>query len=114
MEKSKRPTNDGKERIGEYVVLGKVEVEDPQQRKQVMDSIRQAIHKGGTQKMCFDPRHILRVVDGEGTTEFTICFQCSNYTATGARSSGGMKAISEDPKGLLNSILEGAKIEIVP
>jgi hypothetical protein len=114
LEKSKRPHDDGKERIGEYVVLGKIEIKNPDQRKEIMDSIDQAIREGGQQKSCFDPRHLLRVVDDEGTTDYTICFQCSNYTATGAHSSDGMKAISDQPKGLLNSILEGAKIEIVP
>src|SRR5689334_19527440 len=67
MEDVGEPTNDvksknaGKERIGPWVVLGKIEIKDPKQRKEIMDSIREAIRNPDPQAKCFWPRHLIRV-----------------------------------------------------
>lgn len=115
MEESERPKNDGKERIGEYVVLGKIEMKDPQQRKEIMDSIREAIRDPGDhQYKCFWPRHLVRVVERAGESEIAICFQCRGYAASGEFATEGIEAISDRPKELLNKILAEAKIEVLP
>lgn len=120
MEDVGEPTNEvkaknaGKERIGAWVVLGKVEIKDPQQRKHIMDSIREAIRKPDPQAKCFWPRHLIRVEELAGSSEITICFQCHGYEASGQFATEGIKPISDRPKVLLNKIFAEAKIEMVP
>jgi hypothetical protein len=111
---SEKPKNDGKARIGDYVVLGKIEIKNPQQRKEIMDSIREAIRKPAEQAKCFWPRHLIRVEEREGASEIVICFECSGYSASGHLATEGILPISDQPKALLNSILKDAKIEMVP
>jgi hypothetical protein len=113
-EETEKPKNDGKERIGGYVVLGKIEIKNPQQRKEIMDSIREAIRKPAEQAKCFWPRHLIRLEERKGASEIVICFSCSGYTASGHLATEGIQPISDHPKALLNSILKDAKIEMVP
>jgi hypothetical protein len=114
IEEPEKPKNDGKERIGDYIVLGKIEIKDPQQRKEIMDSIREAIRKPVDEAKCFWPRHLIRVEEREGASELVICFECSRYMASGHLATEGIRPISDQPKVLLNSILKDAKIEMVP
>ena len=106
--------NAGKERIGAWVVLGKIEIKDPKQRKEIMDSIHEAIRNPDPQAKCFWPRHLIRVEEAAGPSEITICFSCNGYEASGQLATEHTEAISDRPKDLLNKILADAKIEMVP
>lgn len=114
MEESEKPKDDNRERIAGWPVIGKIEISDPQQRKEIMDSIREAIRKPDEQKKCFWPRHFIRVVEGAGTTEIGICFECRGYAASGAHPSDGIEPISNRPEELLNKILKEGNIEVLP
>jgi len=108
------PKKDGKERLLNYLVLGKIEIKDPAKRKSIMAAFKQAIREPAEPTKCFDPRHGLKVVDEKGTTEIVICFHCFQYISTGAHPSDGYEIISAKPQELLNSILKEAGIEVLP
>ena len=65
-------------------MLGKVKIEEAAKRKEIMAAIHKAIPNNSEGPACFWPRHGLKIVDSKGTTEMVICFQCVQYTATGA------------------------------
>ena len=106
--------DDKRERFGDFLVLGKVKIEESTKRKEIMESIHKAIPNGAEGPACFWPRHGLKIVDSKGTTELIICFQCVQYKATGAHAIDGYGTISAAPKPLLNKILSDAGVEIVP
>src|SRR5436190_6227527 len=109
-----KPKNDGKERFGKFLVIGKTEIKDSARREAVMAAVNRAIGEPAEPKNCFWPRHGLKIVDSKGTTELVICFHCEQYVSTGAQRSDGYKTISASPQELLNSGLKEAGIEIVP
>ena len=96
-------------------VLGKVEVTDVEQRRQLLDALKSAIARGeGGQYACYWPRHALRVESDGRTTDYVICFQCHNYKKyVDGRSITG-STISESAAPLFNKLLEDAGIPIVP
>lgn len=104
---------DGKERLLNYLVLGKTEIKDPEKRKSIMAAFKQAIREPAEPTKCFDPRHGLKVVDEKGVTEIVICFHCFQYISTGAHPAR-YETISAKPQELLDSILKEAGIEILP
>lgn len=106
--------DDNRERFGDFLVLGKVKIEEAAKRKEIMAAIHKAIPNSSEGPACFWPRHGLKIVDSKGTTEMVICFQCVQYTATGAHAIEGYGTISPAPKPLLNKILNDAGVEIVP
>jgi hypothetical protein len=108
------PKNDGKERLGNYLVLGKVEIRDSAKREAVMTAIKKAIREPAEPAKCFEPRHGLRVVDVKGVTDIVICFHCFQFISTGAHRSTGYETISATPQESLNRILREAGIDVVP
>jgi len=106
--------NDGKERLVNYLVLGKVEVRDTAKREAIMAAIRKALHEPAEPLKCFDPRHGLKIVDEKGVTEMVICFECFQFISTGAHPSQPWETISATPQELLTSILKEAGIEVLP
>lgn len=113
-ESRSEPKNEGKERFGKYLVIGRTEIKDSAKRETIMAAVNRAIGEPAEPKKCFWPRHGLKIVDSKGTTELVICFHCSQYISTGARPSDGYETISDSPQELLNNILKEASIEVVP
>ena len=113
-EKTNGPKNDGKERLVNYLVLDKVEVRDTAKRESIMGAIKKALREPAEPAKCFDPRHGLKIVDEKGVTEMVICFECFQFTSTGAHRSEKWETISATPQELLNSILKEAGIEVLP
>jgi hypothetical protein len=98
------------ERLGEWRVLGKVDVKDPQVRKEIAAAIQAAVtHPDGTQNKCFEPRHAVVVVEKGQTLEILICFNCRNYSLN---RKGYFLTIGRQPKEKLNAILRKAGVEL--
>jgi hypothetical protein len=98
-----------------YRVLGRVQVTDRGQEREVLSAIRRAVNTPVTQFNCWDPRHAIRVVKGSETLDMIICFECHNYDIlrNGDPNSGGLTpAISSDPEPLLDKILSDAGIPL--
>lgn len=55
---------------------------------------------------CFNPRHAIRTIDGETTTDQLICFECRNIMVwTNGEMTGG-SATSAGPQAVFDSFLE--------
>jgi len=64
------------ERLHDYVVLGSAEVA-ADDAAAVLEAIFDGIRASdGTVAACFNPRHGVRVVDGEHVVDLVICFEC--------------------------------------
>lgn len=103
------------ETFHKYAVLGKLGVRDDRTRKQIADSINDAVAKrSDSQLKCFEPRHGLRATANGETRDFLICFECLNMSVYGR---GGVQTgttITADPKPLFNKILSDAGIKLAP
>jgi hypothetical protein len=59
-----------------YRILGEVPVTAESEQEQVVAAVRHAVLSGSDQAACFNPRHGIRVTDGQHTCDFVICFEC--------------------------------------
>jgi hypothetical protein len=110
LDPSSRKADSDVEKLREWRVLGKVEVKDPQERKEIAAAIQAAVtHPDGTQNKCFDPRHAVVVVEKGQTLEIIICFSCRNYSLNGK---GYIPTIGRQPKEKLNAILWKAGVKL--
>jgi hypothetical protein len=63
-----------------YPVLGKVEVTDPDRRKQLIAALKDAHARRPTDgAKCFWPRHGIRAIEKGQTIEYVVCFECSRF-----------------------------------
>jgi hypothetical protein len=100
-----------------YPVLGKVEVTDIEQRRQLFDALKAAIaQRDVMQYRCFYPRHVLRVEQDGRVIDYVVCFQCRNYMkyVDGNTSDNLTPSIGEDVAPVFNKPLEDAQVPIVP
>jgi hypothetical protein len=110
------PTEKGESMHG-YLVLGKVEVTDPERRRAIIAAIKAAVRdKSVVQVKCFSPEHAVRVVKGSETIDLVICFHCHNYQ--GYRrgeltTTDGTPPISDSAQSLLDQTLREAGVPLV-
>jgi hypothetical protein len=105
--------------LHQHQILGKVEVTDPERRREVVRAVRGDIRAGFTvtQAKCFNPRHVLRVVKGGRKIDVVICFECNNYELYDGEqlvTTGGTPAIAGSAEPLLNKILTDAGVPLAP
>jgi hypothetical protein len=103
--------------IHDYPVLGKVEVTEIEQRRQLIDALKAAIAQPNVaQAGCFLPRHVLRVEQDGQTIDYVICFHCRNYHlyVDGRLRTGYKSSISPDAAPVFNKLLDEAKVPVVP
>lgn len=62
-----------------YPVLGRVEILDLDQRKQLIAALKEGIARHPAPAKCFWPRHGIQAVENGKTFEYVICFQCSQF-----------------------------------
>ncbi|HEY2784691.1 MAG TPA: hypothetical protein VGJ05_06905 [Fimbriiglobus sp.] len=96
-----------------YPVLGKIDVEDPAVRKEILDSLADGIAKGGPAFRCFIPRHAIRTVKNGITVDIAICFECGQYRVFGGENFN-TKSINSSPQAILNHHLTAAGIPLAP
>ena len=100
-----------------FPVLGKVEVTDAEQRRQLFDALKSALaQRNVMQYKCFFPRHVLQVEQDGRVIEYVVCFQCRNYEmyVDGNRRYHNTRSIGPDAAPVFNKPLEDANIPIVP
>jgi hypothetical protein len=100
-----------------YQVLGKVEVTDIGQRRQLFDALKSAIaQRDVMQYKCFFPRHVLQVEQDGRVIDYVVCFQCRNYEiyVDGGRRTHHTQPIGDDAAPVFNKPLEEAKVPVVP
>jgi hypothetical protein len=100
-----------------YPVLGKVELKDRHQRREVLTALEAAVRDGAEKYKCFKPRHVVRTARAGVTTDMVICFECRNYMSyrNGAwEQENGTLAISDAMQPLLDKILTDAGVPLAP
>jgi hypothetical protein len=98
-----------------FPVLGKVEVKDPVQRRDLVADIKWAMWLPKNQARCFVPRHLIRTKKDGKTVDTLICFQCGKYSAylDGLElTDRGTEAIAAWPQAKLDKILTDAGVPL--
>jgi hypothetical protein len=96
-----------------YEILGRTEVVNSRQRKELVDAFKRGIEEGkGPPPACFDPRHGIRVVKSGLTVDFVICFEC--VTVSEVISSTRHLRISRSPRDVFNNALKRANLPLAP
>jgi len=68
----------------DFVVLGKAEIRDPEERMKLLDALYRSKWPGGAPAAhCFDPRHGISAKLGDDTVDLVICFECHTIKAYG-------------------------------
>ncbi len=99
----------------DYPVLGKIEVTDRRQVRDILAAVRRAIRKAPeVGANCYWPRHVVRTVKGGETVDVVICFQCSRYQVyrEGKRETEGTQKLSPDDEPLFDKLLSDAGIPL--
>ena len=107
----------GSEFLYDCAVLGRVAITDPTTRREIIAAVKADIRAGSsTRAKCFQPRHVLRVVKDGVVVDVVVCYQCHNYEIhrNGGPHTGLTPAIGDGSRPLLNRILTGAGVAIVP
>lgn len=111
-EDDERPKTD--EEFKGYPVLGKVEIEDAEKRKKIMEALRKGIHNSdGKMAKCFWPRHGISATKAGNTTEYVICFECLQLKVW-ANEELKTEPTTTEPQSLLNEFLNDAGVKIAP
>lgn len=96
-------------------VLGKVEIQTPAQRKELVAALKDGIARRPEHyAKCFEPRHGLRIVDKDKMTEYVICFSCSNYSEHSDDGGKGLQAINSDVRPTFDKPLQDAGVPLAP
>jgi hypothetical protein len=104
----------GEEVFHGHLVLGKVEVHDPERRAELWKEFKASLTTTPNEVKCFNPRHGLRVVSGGREVDYLVCFQCSNYGEGRGDGSGELFTLNGGPKALLNRVLTESNVPLAP
>jgi len=58
-------------------ILGRTVITDPAVRNRLNRALEAGVRQGANPAACFNPRHGIRVSSNGETTDFLICFECS-------------------------------------
>jgi hypothetical protein len=97
-----------------FPVLGKLEVTDARQRREILAAVRRAIRNPDKAAACFFPRHAVRAVKGGETVDVVLCFECGNYAVYrgGATEWQNTSPLGHDGESLFDKILTGAGVPL--
>jgi hypothetical protein len=96
-------------------VLGKVEIKEPEKRKELVDALKDAIARPPEfGAKCFIPRHGLQIVEQGKMVEYVVCFQCSRFEefAGGVKQRDGL--LNRDVQPVFDKPLTDAGISLAP
>jgi hypothetical protein len=109
-ETAKKPVT--KESLYEYPILGKVEITDPEERKQIALLLKKSVGDGEGAK-CFEPRHAIRSIQNGRTVDYLLCFVCARAEIR-YDSKVLYKSLGRDLKQRLNEILRSKSVPLAP
>ena len=105
----------GNEYFHGFRILGRLRVENADK-----DAIAAALRNGvdesdGIEPGCaLEPRHGIRVTDGEGTTDFLICFKCGQVVVLVGSTESTSFLTTASPRKSFNAALGKSGIPIAP
>ena len=97
-----------------FPVLGKVEVTDRRQVREILTAMRQAIRYPPKPSSCFWPRHAIRAVKEGEIVDVVVCFECHTYSAHRGDQllTPHTPGISSDPEPLFDKTLTDAGVPL--
>ena len=109
-EYQKDPPKDG---FHGWKILGKTIVKDADIRKTLLAALEKgAKENDGSVAKCFDPRHGIRIKDGDKTIDLVICFMCyQTQVFAGDKHTGGYLTTGS-PQPALDKVLKDAKVPL--
>ncbi|MCH2134187.1 MAG: hypothetical protein MK116_10595 [Phycisphaerales bacterium] len=101
------PVPEGAVLMHGWPILQSCPIDSTATRQELIQALDDGIANGGGVPVdCFNPRHAIRIEAGDTTTDYMICFQCSNYDIwTNDRKTGG-GLMSSSPKSTFNRVLD--------
>lgn len=113
---SLQPTQDESENgFHGWQVLGKTIVERSETRRDLVAAFRKGVQENkGIAAGCFQPRHAIRVVRGETTIDFVICFECMNVGVFEGTKRGNGFHTTSSPQPLFDEVLTAADVTLAP
>jgi hypothetical protein len=112
------PEQEKAERLHNYLLLGKTEITDPEERRRVVYAVNRAIRKaaGFQGARCFNPRHVLRITARGETKDVVICFECWRYHVLreGQKEPEKRGILDSDAQSSLDSVLTEAGVPLAP
>jgi len=115
LEPDSRIADPKKEAFHKYEVLGKIEVKSAENRKWLVDELRQGVDDNrGTAAGCFDPRHGIRMKAGADTVDLVICFECKSVSVyvNGKEEKEAGFLISGEPQDAFDTVLKAANVKL--
>jgi hypothetical protein len=102
-------------RFYDFPVLGYTHIADPAVRREIVAAVRKSMRFARPLgAMCFNPRHVLRVVKGGDTVDLVICYECGRYHCYRNGQMERGSTILDDSQPLLDKILTDAGIRLAP
>lgn len=103
---------DKREKVRDWTILGRVEVNDPADRHRLVGALWEGVAANdGTRAMCFNPRHAIRVKLLGKTLDFVICFECLQVQVTEGRRRGNFLTTAV-PQATFDKFLKEAKVPL--
>jgi hypothetical protein len=94
-------------------VLGRTVIDDAPTRKKLTDALRAgAREKDIAPAACFEPRHGIRVTKGGRTTDFVICFACSQAQVFEAGEKRDGFLVSHSPEATFDAVLQEKSVPL--
>jgi hypothetical protein len=103
------------ETLGGYPVLGKIEITNPETRREILTALREAKSDSRNWTTCYWPRHAVRVVEKGIATEYMIYFECLrlHYEVDGRKGAVMMQGEgARTLRDLLNKHLKAAAVPL--
>lgn len=98
-----------------WEVLGQTEIRDAATREKMTAALRQATaNNPGVAAGCFNPRHGLRLVQGDKTIDLVICFECFQVQIFVGEEAVGGFLTTFHPRAAFDAPLTAAGIRIAP
>jgi hypothetical protein len=89
-----------------FPILGKVEIKPLGEKEALLKAFIQGVKESnGVVAACFEPRHGLRVIQGDKRTDFVICYTCLSIDAHGFGSFTNFLT-SGSPETIFNQFLD--------
>jgi hypothetical protein len=102
------------EKLHGYPVLGKVDIKDAEQRKEIIAALNEGLARGDKGAACFWPRHAIRTVNKGRIVDYVICFECMHLIPYVDGSATRPIGLDRSPQPILNRYLEEAGILLAP
>ena len=96
-----------------WKVLGRTTVADAATRKRLNDALRAGARENNNAvALCFNPRHGIRVRQGDSVLDLVICFECLQVEVFEGEQRGASFLTSDSPQSVFDEVLREAGVAL--